>query len=84
MHSKRTHSIVREHILQSENTFYSKRTHSIVREHSLLRAYRSTSMPDAACNVFCGVSFFFLFYLLCFIYVFLFLFYLFVVMIELF
>jgi len=28
--------IVREHILQLENTFYNKRTHSIVREHILL------------------------------------------------
>ena len=27
-YSQRTHSIVREHILQSENTFYSQRTHS--------------------------------------------------------
>ena len=30
----RTHSIVREHIL--ENTFYSQRTHSVVRDHILL------------------------------------------------
>jgi hypothetical protein len=28
--------VVREHILQLENTFYNKRTHSIVREHILL------------------------------------------------
>jgi hypothetical protein len=33
MSGKRTHSIAREHILSSENTFYSKRTHSIVRQH---------------------------------------------------
>ena len=31
-YSKRTHSIVREHILYQENTFYSERTHSIVWE----------------------------------------------------
>ena len=29
------HSIAREHILQSENTFHSKRTHPIAREHIL-------------------------------------------------
>ena len=29
-YSQRTHSTVREHILQSENTFYSQRTHSTV------------------------------------------------------
>ena len=33
-HSKRTHSIVREHILSEENTFYDTRTHAIVREHT--------------------------------------------------
>ena len=31
----RTYSLVREHILQQENTFSSQRTHSTVREHIL-------------------------------------------------
>jgi len=32
---QRTHSMVKQHILSYENTFYNKRTHSIVREHIL-------------------------------------------------
>ena len=39
-------SIVGEHILQRENTFYSKRTHSIVREHIL--AIRRFSSPPSS------------------------------------
>ena len=32
---ERTHSIVRGHILQQENTFYSKRTYSTARDHNV-------------------------------------------------
>ena len=49
IYSKRTHSIVREHILQSENTFCSLRTHSIVRERILYIPLLICARPATSC-----------------------------------